>query len=219
MSLLEDSFQAMEVEWLAARRISETRRIEGWGASWAAMTSEDAELRAAGKWRTGRADFLGVARRARDEVTHSAMLGWLLDAAGHHGLGNRVVAALLTLVDVEHAEDNHFLVRLEVAEQRSRADLVLWGDGVKVVIENKVDAMEHPWQCEFLAEDHPDAERFIFLTPTGRPPTTARPEDVWHSLRWSVIADLLEVALQDTGPAAGRHIAEDYLTTLRKEMP
>lgn len=216
---LEDRFNAIAAEWHVARRSAGERRLEGWETSLVAMATEEAALRTAQKWQTGPADFLGVVGRARDEVTHSMLLGWLLDSAGRHGLGNRMAAALLSRLGLEVADEDHFIVRLEVTAEKSRADIILSSGDVKVVIENKVDAMEHRWQCELLAADHPGAQTLIFLTPTGRPPTTASADDHWYSMRWSVIGDLLDSALRETGPAPGRHIAEDYLSTLRREMP
>ena len=184
-----------------------------------AMNAENERLRAAGSWQTGPADFLGVTRRSRHELTHSAMLGWLLDSTGRHGLGNRLVVALLSHVGLDVGADHHFVVRREVAGGTAIADLVLSSGEFKVVIENKLDAIEQPRQCQRLADDHPEAQALIFLTPTGRAPATARAEDSWHSVRWSVIAKFLEEALRDSGPAPGRHIAEDYLSTLRRELP
>jgi hypothetical protein len=102
---------------------------------------------------------------------------------------------------------------------------VLSSGGFKVVIENKIDAGEQPWQCQRLADDHPEAQALIFLTPTGRAPATARAEDPWYSVRWSFIAKFLDEALEDSRPAPGRlpapgrHIADDYLSTLRRELP
>ena len=218
-SVDEEHFSTLKAEWLALRRRDDECLVEGWEASLKAMTAESNHLRAAGSWLTGPADFLGVTRRSRHELTHSAMLGWLLDYAGRHGLGNRLVVALLRHIGLEVGADHHFVVRLEVAGGTAVADLVLSSGELKVVIENKLDAIEQPWQCERLADDHPEAQALIFLTPTGRAPATARAEDPWHSVRWSLIAKLLEEALRDSGPAPGRHIAEDYLSTLRRELP
>lgn len=215
----EDRFHRLEGEWLECRRLAELHRVEGWEAALGAMAAEHSVLRAAGRWLTGRDDFLGVIRRARDEVTHSAVLGWLLDPAGRHGLGSRLTTSLLARLGLSAAEDDPVVVRLEVTGETSRADLVVTSGGLKVVIENKVDAVEQPCQCCRLVADHPEAQRFVFLTPTGRRPTTACPGDKWHCIRWSAVADLLEAALRQSGPAAGRHIAEDYLTTLRRELP
>ena len=218
-SVDEKQFSTLEAEWLALSRRGDERVVEGWEALLEAMSAESERLRAAGSWLTGPADFLGVTRRSRHELTHSAILGWLLDSAGRHGLGNRLVVALLSHVGLDVRDDDHFVVRLEVAGGNAIADLVLSSGELKVVIENKLDAMEQPWQCQRLADDHPDAQALIFLTPNGRAPATARAEDEWHCIRWSLIAKFLEDALRDSGPAEGRHIGEDYLLTLRRELP
>lgn len=193
--------------------------MEAWERTMGAMAAELAQLRSAAKWQTGPSDFLGVVGRSRDELTHSTLLGWLLDSSGRHGLESRLTDALLCAVGLTPKEEDRFVVRLEVSGESSRADLVLVTGDVELVIENKIDAMEQPFQCKRLARDHPDACALIFLTPTGRSPITAGSEHRWHSLRWSLIADLLEAALQQSEPAPARYIAEDYLATLRREMP
>jgi hypothetical protein len=110
-SVDEERFSTLNAEWFALRR----RLVEGWEASLKAMTADSDRVRAAGRWLTGPADFLGVTRRSRHELMHSAMLGWLLDDTGRHGLGNRLVVSLLRHVGLDVGADQHFVVRLEVA--------------------------------------------------------------------------------------------------------
>lgn len=218
-SIDEEQFSKLEADWVALNQRRDERLVAGWEAALRAMAEENDRLRAAGGWQTGPADFLGVTQRSRHELTHSAMLGWLLDSAGRHGLGNRLVVGLLSHVGIDVGDRDHFVVRREVTGGTAVADLVLSSGELKVVIENKVDAVEQPWQCQRLADDHPEAQALIFLTPTGRAPATARMEDKWHCVRWSLVATLLEDALRNSGPAPGRHIGEDYLSTLRRELP
>jgi PD-(D/E)XK nuclease superfamily len=215
----EDRFTILEAEWLSLTARFAASTVEGWEASLKSMTDESEHLRAAGSWQTGPADFLGVTGRSRHELTHSAMLGWLLDSSGRHGLGNRLVIGLLSHTGLPVGDSEYFVVRREITGHSARADLVLSNGQIKVVIENKLDAIEQPFQCERLADDHPDAQALIFLTPTGGAPLTALTQDRWHCIRWSLIAELLEQALEDSGSAPARHIAEDYLSTLRRELP
>ena len=152
----EGCFNTLNAEWVALRQ----RRVKRWEESLKAMTAEAERLRAAGSWQTGPTDFFGVTGRSRHELTHSAMLGWLLDSTGRHGLGNRLAVALLSLVGLDVGAADHFVVSREVSGGNA-ADLVLSGGGLKVVIENKVDAIEQPLQCQRLTDDHPDAQALI----------------------------------------------------------
>jgi hypothetical protein len=97
--------------------------------------------------------------------------------------------------------------------------------GLTLIIENKVDAVESPGQCDLyyrLFGDEPGA-RFIFLSPRGRAPLTASgPAAVaFVALSYRAVADALRSVLEDTaaeraGP--GRDATVEYLRTLEKRL-
>jgi hypothetical protein len=200
--------------------------VRRWEAAVVRLQNEQRLAVAAGRWLTGPTDFVGVLGRSRDELTHSRLLGWLLDATAQHGLGDRLLTLLLAEVNPRLMNDSGpstaARVDLELSRADSRADIVVtFGTGVAMMIEVKIDAAEQPDQCKRLADDHPDAT-WVFLTPTGRPPTTARPEELadWRLLSWRRVRTLLGEALAGPGvPGPARHIAEQYKSTLERLFP
>ena len=202
-----------------------------WEQTFAEMVLEQRELRHQGRWLSGPSDLLSVIGRSRRETTHSAVLAWLLDPAAPHALGGeflrrtlqRCFPELVFLPD--HLEG--VVTQCEVFRERSRADIVIWGPQLTVVIEAKVDAPERPDQCndlyaDFLADPWP---HFIFLTPTGRRPMTATAQAGAAFAGWSfrdVREDLRDVvASAGVNPRVNPALAamETYLTTLDLEFP
>lgn len=215
-------------EWLAItrdpvpddQRFSETKR-------------QAEELIDTGRWSSGPADMLSVLGRQRDELTHSRLIGWLLIPTGRHGLGRAFLRAFLDAVWPGEAFMASGPVTVEIETTASaldedgqfrgaRADIVVRGNDVTVVIENKLDAGEQPDQCERLywswAAD-PGDTRWLFLTPTGRPPVTATStaaRAAWRTMSYAQLHTALNVALDQSQPtaAAGRPAVLQYLATL-----
>jgi hypothetical protein len=106
--------------------------------------------------------------------------------------------------------------------REARADIVLQGDGVTIVIENKVDAGEGIDQCERLYwawAAEPGDVRWVFLTPTGRPPVTATSEAAraaWRTLGYADVREILAAVIEGVADnrAIGRPTAVQYLATL-----
>ncbi|WP_433354096.1 PD-(D/E)XK nuclease family protein [Micromonospora saelicesensis] len=189
-------------------------QLPRWESSMAAMASEAARLKATGRWRTGPVtllEFLGLHER---EVRMVACLGWLLRPDGHHGLGDQVVQGLLEALGVPYLPGDP--VRVDLEESRrdagrvTRADLVLRVGGRCVLIEAKINAVEHDKQCDRLADLWAKEQpMLVFLTRTGQMPSAApSSRDMWHQLTWGQVADVIANA----DPAGG---AEDFLHTIR----
>jgi hypothetical protein len=214
------TFEALRAEWGTLRSGTE-RQIGTWNARFSDLVSEEATLRAAGRWVHGRSDLLGVIERHRDELTHSRMLGWLLDPCGRHGFGVRVLTALLAHAGapIPSAQAlGRARVALEVPLLHRRLDIVVDGPGFSIVIENKVDADEELEQCKFYEAHASQAGRcFVFLTPDGRQPTDAQS---FRPMTYRAVAGILRDALQNGQPdASGRSVAVHYLRTLEMEFP
>ena len=205
----------------------------------AELRGEAQSIRAQGRWVSGHADLLGILRRDRDELFHSRILGWLLTPTGRHGLGDRFLRAFLSAVapDVQLADDLGLvtidLERTAIGESgvtgellESRADLVIRIEGLLVVVENKLDAGEQPRQCERLywswVQQNTEV-RWVFLTPNGRPPSSASGEVLaeFRSLSYRIVRDALDFAIREA-PAAidelGRGAVLQYLATLNSHV-
>lgn len=133
---------------------------------------------------------------ARDEVAHSRALAEILDPRKHRG-ARAALASLLGEIaasaDLDPATSRAFRAaakgpweRAAVRRERLLIDVVVeisWGDsgdgGTLVLgIENKIDAGEQPeqlarYQGSLLRAYPGRAAAMAFLTPTGRPPSTA----------------------------------------------
>lgn len=226
---LETAFRDLDSEWQSLTTpliVRPPADVLGWEADVTLLASEQDALVHAGRWVVGADDILSIIRRARHEAHHSAMLAWLLDPLGKHGIGTSLLDRLLRHCGVNDAPSlRQARPALEVQRSGTRADIVVSGPGVTLVIENKVDAGEQSRQCDRLYEHFGSdpGVRFLFLTPTGRTPRTATgaARAAWAQLSYSVLADMIEDALH--GPtanssASGLSAAANYLLTIRREL-
>jgi hypothetical protein len=132
---------------------------------------------------------LGV---ARDEVAHSRLLAMLLDPQRHRG-AEIMLRVLLRGILSRNQFTNSIGERIRIILEDSWTEVTVHREflhidvvvciscerGAAVIgIENKIDAGERPQQLrryqEKLQRAYPDvAAVMVFLTPTGREPTTA----------------------------------------------
>jgi hypothetical protein len=232
---------------MTLREEERTRRLEAVRAEWRAITElplpstarfdqvkrEAHQLIDAGRWTSGPSDMLSVLGRQRDELAHSRLIGWLLVPTGRHGLGRAFVTDFLDALWPGQAlmRSGAVIVDTEVTGagldqegrlREARADIIMRGEGLTVLIENKLDAGEQPDQRERLywawAAD-PGDTRWVFLTPTGRPPVTATSDAAraaWRTLSYAQLRSVVQFALDKSASssAKGRATAVQYLTTL-----
>lgn len=162
-------------------------------------------------------DLVGSLGVGRNEVAHSRLLAALLDPRKHRGAETMLrflLRSILRLYDLEGGTGERLRTilgeswqRVEVRREFERIDIVVrilsQGGAVVVGIENKIDAAEGEEQLgryqEALCRAYPkDAALLVFLTPTGREPTTAKAS---HPVRvvqagYAVIASAAEEALR-----------------------
>ena len=98
------------------------------------------------------------------------------------------------------------------------------GDDYTLVIENKVDALEQPKQCDRLYARfrHEQNAYFLFLTPDGRTPKTAsgQAKEAFKTASWREVRILLEDSIRacDSMCAPGSDVPINYLRTLREQF-
>ena len=226
---LEADFAVLDTEWQSIVANSATTRdiLTQWDADMARLAGEHDQLLHSGRWVVGAEDILSIIGRPRFEAYHSAMLAWLLNPLGKHGLGTTFLELLAKRCGLNNDLPNLHLARPQVEVHRvdTRADIVVFAPSVTLVIENKVDAKEQERQCDRLVERfgrHPRAV-FLFLSPSGNAPITATGanRDVWTALRYRELAGLLETALCTTATnpdSGGRSTAQNYLLTIQREF-
>jgi hypothetical protein len=220
-----EQFRRVRDEWielLDARRRAVTER---WCAGVDQLRSEYDALVSAGGWTRGPADFFSIVGLSRSEVHHSAMIAWLLDPATRHGLGDRFFQGILqACLPDERGDVVVRSVECEVSRGDTRADIIVWGDHLTLVIENKVDAPEGFRQCDRLYArfgDEVDA-RFVLLSPSGRIPRTATGEaaEAFSAISYHQLAACLDRAIEQANSfnADGQAVAANYLRTIKEQF-
>ena len=228
--LWEAHFRAMEREWgeISARRT--TALLADWHGDISLMRRQHDRLVADSLWLTGPSDFLDIIDLARNENTHSRMLAWLLNPTRRHGLGGALVRRLVKHCTGKPAPERLAVKGVTFSHWRNgrEADLVVWGETFTLVIENKIDACEQTDQCDDLYKNFKKENKplFLFLTPEGRKPCTAKTEGArcsFRTLSWRELRGMIEEELKQSRPAFGSAVSVDvvriYLRTLKEQFP
>lgn len=224
-----ERFCEMDRDWSGVLRRQEEALLSDWRRAISDMQSQHDRLVADGRWVTGPSDFMAIINHARHENTHSRVLKWLLTPTARHGLGCSLAERF-----VEHCArklPRKPLVVKEVTFSEWRhgreADLVVRGEGLTLIIENKVDAVEQPRQADDLYANFKNeiAPLFLFLTPDGREPLTATDPDARRAFRcisWPSVRTMIETALAESpsasSSATGVSVVENYLRTLKEQF-
>jgi len=165
-------------------------------------------------------DVLQVFGLGMDELRHSRVLSWFLDADAEHEQGVLFAQALLRLVAGEQAPEildgEHYIVE---REKHSRTDVSIYQRRrFAVFIENKVRASERTDQVKDMinslvrladAQRIPVSCRFaVFLTDDGREPTTKPSKDVSgfepHNLKALSRVEVFDAFYRALEPAHGK---------------
>ena len=154
-----------------------------------------------------------VAGLGRNEVRNSAVLTWLLNPKGSHGLGDAALKPLLEKVHLYfHGEFPNTTgkfcnVRAEMnpdGEVFNRVDIEIDSENFYLVVEVKIDALEGEKQlerygslAELQAGNRPWA--MVFLTPRGRKSeTSAQYSSKVMPISWAGLSQLISRSLQSS---------------------
>lgn len=181
----------------------------------AAMLAERQDIVRAGQWLGGPATVLEALGLARDELSASRLLGWLLRPDGRHRLHEAPLRHLLSLVGAECADGTLDPVRVVLEESRetvgpadgdpavTRADIVVYTRRCTLVVEAKVYAPEQRNQLDRLKRTWRDSPAPAFLFVTRRPTLqlSSTGEGPWPAVTWRELAEGLAVACPADAPA------------------
>ncbi len=189
-------------------------------------------------------DVLGIARR---EVQHSALLAWLLNPEGSHGLRDYFLRKFLSLAAAEGHErgipvptpidiDGWSLDSLEVVTERHFTagtndhyiDVLLIdeSDGFVCLIENKIGSGEHSDQLsrylDWVEIEYEELAAFpIFLTPDGRQPEEEKDAERYVRIGYGDVCDLITRTLDARVSTISESVAtflEQYVRSLRRRV-
>lgn len=181
-------------------------------------------------------DVLKIERR---ELQHSALLAWLLDPRGSHGLRDYFLRRFLSEAAAEGRErgttdvtpldvDGWELGDVKVATERHNIDILLIDEADEFVclIENKIGAVEHSDQlARYLITVESEYEGLspfpIFLTPDGMEPEAEGDAERWAPLDYGKVADLIDRTLETRGSTISGSVADflrQYARTLRRHV-
>ena len=176
-------------------------------------------------------DVLKIERR---ELQHSALLAWLLDPAGSHGLQDYFLRRFLTAAAAKAQDegitgitpldvDAWALTNIEVATERHNIDVLLISqdDEFVCIVENKIGASEHSDQLnrylDTVEREYQGLTRFpIFLTPDGIEAESETTEP-YVPLGYEHIAHLIERTLETRGSTISSSIAQ-FLTQYARTL-
>ena len=181
-------------------------------------------------------DVLKIERR---EPQHSALLGWLLNPKGSHGLRDYFLRRFLSAAAAKaHDEgisgvtpvdvDGWQLTNMDVATERHNIDILLISqdDEFACIVENKIGASEHSNQLNrYLTVVEREYEGLvpfpIFLTPDGIEPESESDAERYVALGYEEVASLVDRTLKTRGSTISASVAgflEQYALTLRRHV-
>lgn len=189
-------------------------------------------LDALSNWQENHFNVFDVLKISRNEIRHSNVLAWLLNANANHNLGDSffsgVIHRLLKNGIKGQTVDTAQLLLLnlysfEIKRETDNIDLFLVSDSEKyvIVIENKIGSGEHSNQLKryqnTIEKKYSHYKKiYVFLTPGGQ---SASDEDNWTTLTYQDVYDALIEAIEKRDPSEQiQSFLENYLDVLRRDV-
>lgn len=180
---------------------------------------------------TGRFNIFDVLKAARSEIRHSNILAWLLDANENHGLGDRVLRAVLQKLVRKDDRKRYDVFRLltldyysfSVYREWKNIDLLLVSEEEKllIAIENKVGSHEHSNQLnryrELLTREFRGyGQVLVFLTPEGEAPSDT---ENWDTFTYAEMVTILETVTSQTKQQLDvQLLIQNYIAVVRRDI-
>lgn len=178
---------------------------------------------------SGKFNLFDVLKASRNEIRHSNVLAWLLDANENHEIGDTFIKRIIQdLIKDSTSQSNIFRLLLldfysfSVYREWKNIDILMLSNDEKIAIaiENKVGSHEHDNQLkrykEILNKEYPNYEKiFIYLTPEGECPS----DDDWKILTYETIVENLEY-IRDKAELLPdvKLMINNYIDTIRRDI-
>ena len=189
-------------------------------------------LDALSNWQENHFNVFDVLKISRNEIRHSNVLAWLLNANANHNLGDSffsgVIHRLLKNGIKGQTVDTAQLLLLnlysfEIKRETDNIDLLLVSDSEQyvIVIENKIGSGEHSnqlnrYQNAIEKKYFHYKKIYVFLTPGGQSPSD---EENWTTLTYQDVYDALMEAIEKRDPSDQiKSFLENYLDVLRRDV-
>ena len=170
----------------------------------------------------------------RTEIRHSSFLVFILDPNQSHGLNDLVLKKILRDVFNDDKADNRDcfdvdyidLKKADVIREWKNVDILIKLSDDVVVIENKIDSMDHSNQLQRykkITEDYFPKKRkhYIYLTPFGIEPNDKKSLDTYVLYSYQAIIDILmkiTKLYRDRIPNKISHLIKDYIKIVNLEI-
>lgn len=180
------------------------------------------------KW-SDKFNIFDVLKASRNEIRHSNMLAWLLDANENHGLGDNYLRHFFqNLIQETEIKDDIFKFMLmdfysfSVYREWKNIDIMLLSEEEKVVIviENKIGSHEHDNQLvryeKIIQDEYPLYKKiFIYLTPDGDEPTS----DNWIIFTYENAVKILSKICKSVDLLPDiKLLINNYIDTIRRDV-
>lgn len=178
---------------------------------------------------SGKFNLFDVLKASRNEIRHSNVLAWLLDANENHEIGDTFIKRIIQdLIKDSTSQSNIFRLLLldfysfSVYREWKNIDILMLSNDEKIAIaiENKVGSHEHDNQLkrykEILNKEYPNYEKiFIYLTPEGECPS----DDDWKILTYETIVENLEHICDKAELLPDvKLMINNYIDTIRRDI-
>ena len=230
-----------ELEWLLSDARTEQRQaLERFAAD--DRLAEVKRLLAEAGAQAARFNLFELLGLASDEERHSRILGWLLDPAQNHGLGEAFLTRFLAATTAEAGKRDIAPAAAPTAGWETTVVQLEWANQVDgelgyldilvvnrqkrflCAIENKIWSAERSDQLtryrKALEAAYPDYRRhLVFLSPRGAAPDSAEERKFWTPVSYTAVLSALDRTIEtQTMPPDVSAFLRQYATTLRMHI-